>query len=96
MSPSTYTARAIALAMAMLLSSITMAQSTSSFVPVDFRIPESLETKEFRLRIGGEVEQRIELDFEQLAKLGTVDVTADVHCVTGWRGRGRTSLSRWS
>ena len=51
MSASTHTARAIALAMAMLFSSITVAQSTSPFVPADFRIPESLETKEFRLRM---------------------------------------------
>ena len=45
------TARAIALAMALLLSAIAMAQSNTPFVPPDFKVPETLETKEFRLRM---------------------------------------------
>jgi DMSO/TMAO reductase YedYZ molybdopterin-dependent catalytic subunit len=46
--------------------------------------PGSPLRKDFRLRISGEVEQALELDFEQLARLGATEVSADVHCVTGW------------
>lgn len=51
MSPQTRTARSMVLAIALLLSSIAVAQSTAPFVPADFRVPEALETNEFRLRM---------------------------------------------
>jgi DMSO/TMAO reductase YedYZ molybdopterin-dependent catalytic subunit len=46
--------------------------------------PGSPLRKDFRLRISGEVEQPMELDFEQLLGVGAVELSADVHCVTGW------------
>lgn len=39
---------------------------------------------DFRLKISGEVEQPLELDFQQLSKLGPSEQSVDVHCVTGW------------
>lgn len=46
--------------------------------------PGSPLRKDFRLRIAGEVEQPFELDFDQLMGSGPIEMTADVHCVTGW------------
>ena len=46
--------------------------------------PGSPLRKDFRLVLSGEVEQPLELDFEQLQKLGPRQVSLDVHCVTGW------------
>jgi DMSO/TMAO reductase YedYZ molybdopterin-dependent catalytic subunit len=38
----------------------------------------------FTLRVHGEVESPLELDFASLMALGPVTVRSDVHCVTGW------------
>jgi DMSO/TMAO reductase YedYZ molybdopterin-dependent catalytic subunit len=38
----------------------------------------------FRLRVYGEVEQPLELDFAALLALPQVEQRCDVHCVTGW------------
>ena len=47
---------------------------------------------DWRLTISGEVRKPLTLKFEDLLKLKQVDLTCDVHCVTGW-----TLLdSRWS
>jgi DMSO/TMAO reductase YedYZ molybdopterin-dependent catalytic subunit len=46
--------------------------------------PGSPLRKAFRLRVTGEVEQSLELDFEQLERLGATELQVDVHCVTGW------------
>ncbi len=47
---------------------------------------------DWRLTIGGEVGKPLTLKFEDLLKFRQVDLTCDVHCVTGW-----TLLdSRWS
>jgi DMSO/TMAO reductase YedYZ molybdopterin-dependent catalytic subunit len=35
-------------------------------------------------RVFGEVEEPFTLTYEQLRALPTVDITADMHCVTGW------------
>lgn len=40
--------------------------------------------KDFKLTVSGEVEQPLSLDFEQLLALGVVELSVDVHCVTGW------------
>ena len=40
--------------------------------------------KDFRLKVWGEVEQALELDFDQLTKVGPSERIVDVHCVTGW------------
>jgi DMSO/TMAO reductase YedYZ molybdopterin-dependent catalytic subunit len=45
----------------------------------------------FRLKIHGEVEAPYELDFAALQALPQLDVTYDVHCVTGWSVLG----ARW-
>jgi len=37
-----------------------------------------------RLKVHGEVEHPIELDFQQLLAMNVVQRQADVHCVTGW------------
>ncbi|MEW6523639.1 MAG: sulfite oxidase-like oxidoreductase [Bacillota bacterium] len=44
----------------------------------------SLRLEDWRLRLYGEVEEEVELDWEQLLALPTTRVTADIHCVTGW------------
>ena len=36
------------------------------------------------LRIWGEVEEEVTLDFEQLQALPATEVTSDIHCVTRW------------
>jgi DMSO/TMAO reductase YedYZ molybdopterin-dependent catalytic subunit len=46
--------------------------------------PGSPLRKDFRLRISGEVEQPMELDFDALSKLEPNEAALDVHCVTGW------------
>ncbi len=38
----------------------------------------------WRLKIYGEVDRPLTLDFEKLMTLKQVDLTCDVHCVTGW------------
>lgn len=38
----------------------------------------------FRLRVHGEVETELDLDFKALLKLPQVTRASDVHCVTGW------------
>ncbi len=44
-----------------------------------------------QLRIHGEVERPMTLDFEALAGVGTLEQELDVHCVTGWSLLG----ARW-
>jgi DMSO/TMAO reductase YedYZ molybdopterin-dependent catalytic subunit len=39
---------------------------------------------EWKLRIHGEVHKPMTFTFEQLMELQAVDITCDVHCVTGW------------
>lgn len=39
---------------------------------------------DWRLSIGGEVQNPVTLKFEDLMQLNQVDLTCDVHCVTGW------------
>jgi DMSO/TMAO reductase YedYZ molybdopterin-dependent catalytic subunit len=46
--------------------------------------PSSTKTKNFKLRVYGEVEKEFTLDFEGLLKMRQVRQSADVHCVTGW------------
>src|SRR3954471_17817582 len=38
----------------------------------------------FRLRVHGEVDAPLDLDFAALLALPQVEQTCDVHCVTGW------------
>ena len=38
----------------------------------------------WRLRVFGEVEEEITLDFEQLQALPATEITTDIHCVTRW------------
>jgi len=38
----------------------------------------------WRLRIHGEVEKPSVLSYQDLLKLAQVDITCDIHCVTGW------------
>ena len=52
--------------------------------------PGNPRPKDFRLRVYGEVEEPLELDYEQLLALPQSEVVADVHCVTGWSVLGHT------
>jgi DMSO/TMAO reductase YedYZ molybdopterin-dependent catalytic subunit/thiosulfate reductase cytochrome b subunit len=45
----------------------------------------------YRLEIGGRVERPASLSLEELAALGTVDVTSMHHCIQGWSG-----IARWT
>src|SRR5437879_11782833 len=38
----------------------------------------------WRLRIFGEVEEEVSLDYDQLRALPATDITTDIHCVTRW------------
>jgi DMSO/TMAO reductase YedYZ molybdopterin-dependent catalytic subunit len=38
----------------------------------------------WRLRIFGEVEEEVSLDYEQLRALPATEITTDIHCVTRW------------
>src|ERR1051326_1392423 len=38
----------------------------------------------WRLRIFGEVEEEVTLDYEQLRALPATEITTDIHCVTRW------------
>jgi DMSO/TMAO reductase YedYZ molybdopterin-dependent catalytic subunit len=40
--------------------------------------------QDFKLRVSGEVEQPLELDFAGLSNVGVTELAVDVHCVTGW------------
>lgn len=46
--------------------------------------PGSPHPEDFRLRVHGEVETPLDLDFEALMSMAQRDFTCDVHCVTGW------------
>lgn len=46
--------------------------------------------RDFRLRIHGEVDHPLEIDFAELLEMGPVERTVDVHCVTGWSVLGAT------
>ena len=51
----------------------------------------------WRLRIFGEVEEEVTLDYEQLRALPATEITTDIHCVTRW-SRFDASFNgvRWS
>jgi DMSO/TMAO reductase YedYZ molybdopterin-dependent catalytic subunit len=54
--------------------------------------PGQATISDWKLRIHGEVERPLTLDFQELLRLPQAEITCDVHCVTGW-----TLLdSRWS
>src|SRR5512146_3519554 len=38
----------------------------------------------WRLRIFGEVEEEVTLDYDQLRALPATEITTDIHCVTRW------------
>jgi len=46
----------------------------------------------FRMRVHGEVETPLDLDFKALTALTATEITCDVHCVTGWSVLG----SKWT
>src|SRR6185436_10078232 len=47
-------------------------------------IPYEGTNTDWRLRVHGEVERELTLDFQQLLKLPQTEQLADVHCVTAW------------
>lgn len=47
-------------------------------------LPGSQELQTYRLRVHGEVDRPLDLDFAALLQSGGVEQTCDVHCVTGW------------
>ena len=46
--------------------------------------PGSPLRQDFRLKVSGEVEQPLDLDFAALSAVGITELAVDVHCVTGW------------
>ena len=42
------------------------------------------DTQNWKLQLHGEVERPTLLSFQELLNLSQVDITCDVHCVTGW------------
>jgi DMSO/TMAO reductase YedYZ molybdopterin-dependent catalytic subunit len=57
----------------------------------------SVDLATWRLRLFGEVEEEVALDYEQLQALPATEVTTDIHCVTRWsRFDTRFRGVRWS
>ena len=79
MSARNHSAHAIAPVLLLLFGSIAMAQSTNPFVPAAFRIPETLETREFRLRM---------LTVNDVVKDYDAVMTSVEHLKTVWPGSG--------
>jgi DMSO/TMAO reductase YedYZ molybdopterin-dependent catalytic subunit len=46
--------------------------------------PGKATLSDWRLKIHGEVERPLALDFDDLLRLSQAQITCDVHCVTGW------------
>ncbi len=53
-------------------------------IPYDIGPVPSLRLEDFRLRIDGEVENPLELSWEEFLELPQAEVVADFHCVTHW------------
>ena len=49
-----------------------------------------VDLKSWHLKVFGEVEQELRFDYGELRALPTKQVTADIHCVTGWSRLGDT------
>ena len=47
-------------------------------------IESTVDSQNWKLQIHGEVEKQTVLSFQELLNLGQVEITCDVHCVTGW------------
>ena len=47
-------------------------------------LPGSAQTKDFQLKVYGEVENPFTINYDELMKMEQVEQEADVHCVTGW------------
>ncbi len=50
--------------------------------------PPAIDSSEWRLRIFGEVDNPVELTWDEILRLPFVRLTADFHCVTGWSRLG--------
>lgn len=46
--------------------------------------PGSSLRQDFKLKLSGEIEEPLELDFAGLLAVGVTELPLDVHCVTGW------------
>jgi len=57
---------------------------TGGFPVLHYGAVPAMGLGDWRLRLFGEVETEVELDWEQFSALPTIQVTADIHCVTGW------------
>ena len=51
------------------------------------RVPE-IEISKWTFAVGGLVEPKKVLDFEQFMSLEQVKIVSDIHCVTGWSNEG--------
>jgi len=50
-------------------------------------IPE-IDMEKWRLRVHGLVQNPLELTYDRLIELGTIEMTEDLHCVEGWSVKG--------
>lgn len=57
---------------------------TEKFPVLDLGIVPSWDPKTYRLKVWGEVEQPLELSWDEFKRLPRVGLTADFHCVTRW------------
>ncbi len=53
-------------------------------VPYDIGPVPPLDLHQFRLRLTGEVDNPVELNWDELMRLPQVEIQQDFHCVTGW------------
>lgn len=61
-----------------------LVDNQSDFPVLDLGIQPEVKADEWRIKIFGACESPVELDFQQLAKIGIVDLVTDFHCVTKW------------
>ena len=57
---------------------------TEKFPVLTYGPTPQIDLETWQLRVGGAVEQELELDWEEFISLPTIRIETDIHCVTRW------------
>lgn len=57
---------------------------TEKFPVLTYGPTPQIDLETWQLRVGGAVEQKLELDWEEFISLPTIRIETDIHCVTRW------------